>query len=106
MGHAISVHATGGPEVLRLESHDPGTPGPGSLLIRVAASGVNFIDVYFRTGAYPAPLPLVLGLEGSGTVEAVGEGVDDVRVGERVAWAGIPRSYASHVVAPAARVVP
>jgi NADPH2:quinone reductase len=105
VGAAIVVHETGGSEVLRLEAHDPGEPGPGAVRIAVAAAGVNFIDVYFRTGLYPRPLPFVCGLEGAGTVEAVGPGVDGLAVGERVAWAGVPSSYASHVVAPAERVV-
>jgi NADPH2:quinone reductase len=74
--------------------------------IHVAAAGVNFIDVYFRTGVYPRELPFICGLEGAGRVEAVGPGVDTLAVGERVAWAGVPNSYASNVIAPADRVVP
>lgn len=105
MGEAIVAHATGGPEVLRLEAHDPGEPGPGSVRIRVAAAGVNFIDVYFRTGLYPRPLPFVLGLEGAGTIEAVGEGVAGFAPGDRVAWASAPGSYADHVIAPARTIV-
>jgi NADPH2:quinone reductase len=105
VGEAIFAHETGGSEVLRLESHDPGEPGPGAVRIRVAAAGVNFIDVYFRTGLYPRPMPFVCGLEGAGTVEAVGAGVETIAVGDRVAWAGVPSSYASQVIAPADRVV-
>jgi NADPH2:quinone reductase len=105
VGEAIFVRAIGGPEVLRLEAHDPGEPGPGSVRIRVAAAGVNFIDVYFRTGVYPRPLPYVSGLEGAGVVEGAGAGVTRPAPGERVAWAGVPGSYASHLVAPADRVV-
>jgi NADPH2:quinone reductase len=99
------VREIGGPEVLRLEDHDPGEPGPEAVRIRVAAAGVNFIDVYFRTGSYPLPPPFVCGLEGAGTIEAVGPGVGRFSVGDRVAWAGVPGSYASHLLAPAERVV-
>jgi NADPH2:quinone reductase len=99
MGRAIVVHETGGPEVLRVEDQDPGAPGPGQVRVRVAAAGVNFIDVYFRTGLYPRPLPFVSGLEGAGTVEAVGDGVTAFVPGDRVAWAAAPGSYADVVLA-------
>jgi NADPH2:quinone reductase len=99
------MRATGGADVLREEAWDPGTPGPGTARVRVAAAGVNFIDVYFRTGLYPAPLPFVAGLEGAGEVEAVGPDVRDVAVGDRVAWASVPGSYADAVVAPVERLV-
>ena len=69
MGEATFVREIGGPEVLRLEDHDPGEPGPDAVRVRVAAVGVNFIDIYFRTGVYPRPLPFVCGLEGAGVVE-------------------------------------
>jgi NADPH2:quinone reductase len=105
MHRAILVERTGGPEVLTLAAHDPGAPGAGQLRIRVAAAGVNFIDTYFRSGAYPRPLPFVLGLEGAGRVEAVGDGVAGFAAGDRVAWASAPGSYAEAVVAPAAMVV-
>jgi len=105
MGEAIFVREIGGPERLRLEAHDPGEPGPGAVRIRVTAAGVNFIDVYFRTGVYPRPLPFVCGLEGAGVVEAAGPGVRWPAAGDRVAWAGVAGSYASHLVAPADRVV-
>jgi NADPH2:quinone reductase len=82
------------------------TPGPTEVLVQVAASGLNFIDVYHRTGLYPLPLPLSIGLEGAGTVEQVGSAVSDLKVGARVAWAAVPGSYATHVVAPAERLVP
>jgi NADPH2:quinone reductase len=104
MGTAIVMHATGGPDAMRAEARDPGAPGPGTARVRVAAAGVNFIDVYFRTGAYPAPLPFVLGLEGAGEVEAVGSDVP-LAAGDRVAWASVPGSYASAIVAPAERLV-
>ena len=105
MTAAIVVYETGGPEVLRFEPRDPGGPGPTSLRIRVTASGVNFIDVYFRTGLYPRPLPFVEGVEGAGVVEAAGEQVTGFSVGDRVAWASVPGSYAEAVVAPADQVV-
>jgi NADPH2:quinone reductase len=101
----VRIGETGGPEVMRLAPEELPEPGAGQLRIRVAASGVNFIDVYFRTGLYPRPLPFVAGLEGAGTVEAVGEGVLDFAVGDRVAWSGVPGSYADAVLAPAASVV-
>ena len=81
------------------------TPGPGQALVKLAAAGVNFIDVYFRTGMYKAPLPLTLGLEGAGVVTAVGTGVTDVKIGDTVAWTGVPGSYAQMAVAPADRLV-
>ena len=105
MGRAIVMEATGGPEVLRATSHDPGPPAGGTVRVKVAAAGVNFIDTYFRTGAYPAPLPFVLGLEGAGEVEAVGADVHELSVGDKVAWASVPGSYADAVVAPADRLV-
>ena len=103
---AIVVSENGGSEVLKAtETEDP-TPGPGDVLIDIAASGVNFIDVYLRTGLYPQPTPYVPGVEGAGTVAAVGADVTDVAVGDRVAWAQVPGSYAERAVIPAARVVP
>ena len=102
---AIVVQETGGPDVLRLEAHDPGRPGAGEARVRVRAAGVNFIDVYHRTGLYPRPLPFVAGLEGAGVVEEVGTGAGDLAVGDRVAWAQVPGSYAEAVVAPAAALV-
>lgn len=104
MSGAVFVREIGGPEVLRLEDHDPGDPGPGQVRLSVASSGVNYIDVYFRSGAYPRPLPFIAGLEGSGSVEAVGEGVE-LATGDRVAWAGIPGSYAGAMLAPADRLI-
>jgi NADPH2:quinone reductase len=99
MTNAIVVHQTGGPDVLRYEPHDPGEPGPGQVRVRVVASGVNFVDVYFRTGLYPRPLPFVSGLEGAGVVERVGPGVERFKPGDRVAWASAPGSYGDVVVA-------
>ncbi|HVD44317.1 MAG TPA: alcohol dehydrogenase catalytic domain-containing protein, partial [Rubrobacter sp.] len=83
----IRIHEFGGPEVLSYEDVEIPEPGPGQARVKLAASGVNFIDVYQRTGLYPGDLPRTLGLEGAGEVEAVGEGVDDVSQGDYVAFA-------------------
>ncbi|HEX4976792.1 MAG TPA: quinone oxidoreductase [Nocardioides sp.] len=104
---AVVVESTGGPEVLTVQELEQPQPGPGELRVDVSAAGVNFIDVYHRTGAYTLPLPIRLGSEGAGTVSAVGEGVDDVSVGDRVAWAMVQGAgYAEQVLVPAARAVP
>jgi NADPH2:quinone reductase len=88
---AIRMYATGGPEVMRWEEFDPGKPEPGEALVRHEAVGLNFIDVYHRTGLYPLPaLPAILGMEGAGIVEEIGEKVTEVAVGDRVAYAGLP----------------
>ena len=107
MSNAIRIHETGGPEVLRWEAFDPGQPAAGEALVRHAAVGLNFIDVYHRTGIYPLPeLPAVPGMEGAGIVEAVGEGVTEVAVGDRVAYAGMPPgAYAEVRRMPADRLV-
>jgi NADPH2:quinone reductase len=105
MPNAIVVHETGGPECLRFEARDPGPPGAGQVRIKVRAAGVNFIDVYFRTGLYPRPVPFVAGLEGSGVVDAVGSEVEELDRGDRVAWCTVPGSYAEAVVAPATSLV-
>ena len=105
MPKAIVVEKTGGPEALTLVDRDPGAPGPGQARVRVAAAGVNFIDVYFRTGLYPRPLPFVEGLEGAGRVESVGPDSLGLAPGDRVAWASAPGSYAESVVAPASALV-
>jgi NADPH2:quinone reductase len=102
---AIRVHEFGGPEAMKLEELPTPKPGEGQALVRIEATGVNFIDVYQRKGAYPNPLPYSMGLEGAGVVEAVGAGVTTVRVGDRVAWTGVPGSYATHNVVPADRLV-
>ncbi len=102
---AIRVHEFGGPEAMRLEELPSPKPGEGQALVRIEASGLNFIDVYQRTGLYKNPLPYGLGLEGAGVVEAVGSGVATVRAGDRVAWTGVPGSYATHNVIPADRLV-
>jgi len=103
---AIRVNEHGGPEVLSYEDVPVPEPGQGEARIRLAASGVNYIDTYQRTGLYPRELPLTLGLEGAGEVEAVGEGVEEVAEGDYVAFAGIPGAYAEYIVAPVDRLVP
>lgn len=103
---AILVNRHGGPDVLEPADVSEPAPGQGDILIDVAASGVNFLDVYHRSGAYPTQPPFVPGSEGAGTVSAVGEGVDGVDVGDRVAWAMHPGSYATTAAVPAERAVP
>ncbi len=107
MVKAIRVHKTGGPEVLLWEEYDPGQPGPSEVLLRQEVIGLNFIDVYHRTGLYPLPsLPATPGMEGAGIVEAIGEGVTEVEVGNRVAYAGLPPgAYAETRIMPADRLV-
>ena len=107
MTMAIRMYETGDPEVLRWEEIDPGRPGPGEVLIRHEAVGLNFIDVYHRTGLYPLPsLPATPGLEGAGVIEEVGPGVSRLRVGDRVAYAGLPPgAYAQARTIPAHRLV-
>jgi NADPH2:quinone reductase len=106
MAGVVRVHQTGGPEVLRYEQVEVGQPGPGQALIRQTAVGLNYIDVYFRSGLYPPPsLPFVAGQEGAGVIEAVGEGVKDVPVGQRVAYAGSLGAYAERRLIPADRLV-
>jgi NADPH2:quinone reductase len=102
---AIRVSAVGGPEVLRLEDVPRPEPGPGQVRVKVESAGLNYIDVYHRTGFYPNPLPLTPGLEGAGIVEAVGSGVVDPKKGDRVAWSGVLGSYAEEVVGPAEKFV-
>jgi NADPH2:quinone reductase len=97
MSKAIRINRTGGPEVMEYVEVEVGEPGPGQARVRHAAIGVNFIDVYFRTGLYPQPLPGGLGMEGAGVVEAVGEGVTEVTVGDRVAYAGRPNGAYAQV---------
>jgi NADPH2:quinone reductase len=103
---AIRVHQHGGAEVLQLEEIPVPTPGKGEALVKIEASGVNFIDTYFRQGLYKAPLPLTLGQEAAGVVEKIGEGVTGLAPGDRVAYAGVQGSYAQYAVVPAARLVP
>jgi NADPH2:quinone reductase len=102
---AIQVQNPGGPETLQLVEVPKPQPGPKQALVRIAASGVNFIDVYFRIGLYKADAPIAIGSEGAGTVEAVGEGVTEVAAGDRVAYAMARGSYAEYAVVPAAMLV-
>jgi NADPH2:quinone reductase len=106
MSKAIRMHKTGGPEVLVWEDVDPGKPGAGEALVRQTAVGLNFIDTYIRSGLYPVPaFPFVLGSEAAGVVEAVGAGVAEVRVGDRVAYPGPMGSYAEARVIAANKLV-
>jgi NADPH:quinone reductase len=105
MPRAIRVHQTGGPEVLQWEEADVGEPGSGQLLLRQEAAGLNFIDVYHRTGLYPQPLPFTPGVEGAGVVEAVGANVSGVQPGDRVAYGGPIGGYSEVRLIPADRVV-
>lgn len=103
---AIRVHTPGGPEALKLDEIPDPAPRDGEAVVRVEAAGLNFIDVYFRTGLYKsASLPFTLGQEAAGTVAAVGPGVTEVAVGDRVAWSGVQGAYAELAVVPAARLV-
>ena len=106
MTHAVRIHETGGPEVLRWDEIDVPDPGPGEAVIRQTAAGLNFIDVYFRTGLYPAPsFPTAIGNEGAGVVEAVGDGVTEVAVGDRVAYCMNLGSYTQRRVIAANQLV-
>jgi NADPH2:quinone reductase len=106
MTKAIRIFKTGGPEVMEYVDVEVGEPGPGEARVRHHACGLNYIDVYFRTGLYPQPLPAGLGMEGAGVVEAVGEGVSHVKPGDRVAYAARPPgAYAEARVMPAAVLV-
>ena len=102
---AIRVHTPGGPEALRYEEIERAAPGPSQVLVKIEAAGVNFIDIYQRTGHYKVPLPVTLGQEAAGTVSAVGPGVAEPKVGERVAYASLLGAYAEYAVVPADRVV-
>ncbi|MRH87507.1 zinc-binding dehydrogenase [Nocardia sp. SYP-A9097] len=103
---AIQVSENGGPEVLRLSEVPDPQVGPGQLLVETEAIGVNFIDTYIRSGFYPTSLPYIPGAEGTGRVTALGADVTDFRVGDRVAWAAAPGSYAEKVLVPAASAIP
>ncbi len=102
---AIQLRKTGGPETLILVDIPIPSPKPNEVLVKIRAAGVNFIDVYFREGRYPAPLPLVLGQEAAGVVTEVGSEVREVRIGERVAYTGVSGSYAEFACVPADRLV-
>jgi NADPH2:quinone reductase len=103
---AIRVSKVGGPEAMELAELPTPKPGPGEATVRVEAAGINFIDIYHRSGAYPREAPFGLGEEGAGVVELVGPDVTDVKVGDCVAWASATGSYATHVVVRVDRLVP
>src|SRR5688572_184974 len=103
---AIRPKRPGGPEVLTLEEMPTPAPTHAQVLVRTEAIGVNFIDVYTRSGVYKAPSPIPLGVEGAGVVEAIGDEVKGIKPGDRVAWTSGPGSYATHVLVPADRAVP
>lgn len=105
MPHAIRISQNGGPEVMRWEEVQIGAPGPGEVRVRNTAVGLNFIDTYQRSGLYPLPLPLTLGMEGAGVVEAVGPKVKEFKVGDRVAYANPVGAYAEVCLRPAERLV-
>lgn len=103
---AVRVHQTGGPEALVYEDIPTPTPAAGEALVKIEATGVNFIDVYQRMGNYPLPTPFTIGQEAAGVVAAVGNGVEGLKVGDRVAYCSVNGTYAEYAVAPAARLVP
>lgn len=105
MPHAIRIHQTGGPEALQWEEVSVGDPGPGEVRVRNTAIGLNFIDTYHRSGLYPMPLPLTLGSEGAGVIEAIGPKVKGFKVGDRVAYAQPIGAYAEVLIRPVARLV-
>ena len=102
---AIRIHASGGPEVMKLEDVPEPQPKAGEAIVKIDAAGLNFIDVYQRSGLYKLDMPLTLGLEAGGTVTAVGPGVTEVKVGDKVAYTGVPGAYAQYAAVPAARLV-
>jgi NADPH2:quinone reductase len=101
----IRIHSHGGPEQMKFETIGLGPPDVGQVQLRQTAIGLNFIDVYTRTGLYPGPTPAILGVEAAGVIEAVGEGVQGLKVGDRVVYNGLPGSYASRRNAPAEKMV-
>jgi len=102
---AVRVHAPGGPEAMKLEDVPEPTPKAGEAVVKVDAAGLNYIDVYQRSGLYKLDMPLTLGLEAGGTVTAAGQGVTEVKPGDRVAYTGVPGAYAQYAAVPAARLV-
>lgn len=102
---AVRVHQTGSADALRYEDVPTPEPGPGTVLVKLEAAGLNFIDIYQRTGVYSLNMPLTLGLEGAGIVAAVGSGVVEFKPGDRVAWTSQQGAYAEYLVVPAARLV-
>jgi len=102
---AVRVHAAGGPEAMKFEDVPEPTPKAGEAIVKVDAAGLNYIDVYQRSGLYKLEMPLTLGLEAGGTVTAVAPGVTEVKVGDKVAYTGVPAAYAQYAAVPAARLV-
>jgi len=102
---AVRIHAPGGPENLKLDDVPEPTPKADQAVVKIDAAGLNYIDVYFRTGQYKSELPLTLGMEAAGTVTAVGADVKDVKVGDKVAYTGIPGAYAQYAAVPGVRLV-
>ena len=102
---AIRIHAAGGPEALQLDDIPSPSPKAGEALVKVDAAGLNYIDVYFRTGMYKAELPLTIGMEAGGTVTAVGANVSEVKVGDKVAYTGVAGAYAEQAVVPSSKLV-
>src|SRR5262245_56774751 len=105
MPHAVRIHKAGGPDVLQWDSVDVGAPGPGQVRLKQHAAGVNYIDIYQRSGLYKLPLPFVAGSEGAGEVTAVGPGVSEFKVGDRGAYAAVAGGYADERLMPADRLV-
>ncbi len=103
---AVRVHTTGGPEVLQYEDVPAPEPGAGQAVVKIAAAGVNFVDVYQRRGLYPVPLPFTAGQEAAGTVTQLGSGAGEVKLGDRVAYTGVLGAYAELAVVPVDRLVP
>src|SRR5208283_3178091 len=102
---AIQITQTGGAEVLVSRELPTPAPGPGEALVQIEACGVNFIDIYLREGRYPSPLPFIPGQEAAGVVVGIGPGATTVKLGDRVAWCGVPGTYAQFAVAPVARLI-
>src|SRR5688572_18646501 len=108
MACAVRFHEAGGPDVLRYESVEVGDPGPGQVRLRHVAVGLNYADTYFRNGTYPIPLPAGIGVEGAGVVQAVGAGVDQLAVGDRVTYTGFVNTlgaYSTERLVPAASLI-
>jgi NADPH2:quinone reductase len=102
---AVRIHQPGGPEAMKLDDVPQPEPKAGEAVVKVDAAGLNYIDVYFRSGQYKSNLPLTLGMEAGGTVAAIGPNVTEVRVGDKVAYTGVPGAYAEYAAVPAARLV-
>jgi len=105
MAKVIRIHKTGGPEVMQWEDADVGAPGPGQVRLKATAVGLNYIDTYHRSGLYPLPLPAGIGMEGAGEVTALGEGVNDLKLGDHVAYGSIMGAYAEERLVPAEKLV-